>query len=144
MQYHYQVLHEFLLYLRQKGRTVMSKSKKNKKENYLDYDFEKNPDFGWTEKEDGTVAVEVEWKGFYNRIAQKVFKKPKKSEIALDKLGSFVWKQIDGERDLYAISELMKQEFGKDIEPVYERLFKFVEIMRDNKFVILKEVKKNA
>ena len=122
----------------------MSKSSKKKQENYLDYVFQKNPDFAWHENEDGSVVVEVEWKGFYNRLAQKMFKKPSKSDIALDKLGSFVWKQIDGERDLYEISELMKQEFGKDIEPVYERLFKFVEIMRDNKFVILKEVRKHA
>lgn len=122
----------------------MAKGKKLKEENYLDYVFEKNPAYSWREKEDGIVVVEVEWKGFYNRIAQKVFKKPSKSEIALDKLGSFVWKQFDGKRDLYEVSEIMKKEFGKDIEPVYERLFKFVEIMRDNKFVVLKEVKKDA
>lgn len=117
---------------------------KKKKENYLDYVFMRNPEMDWREKEDGKVVVIIEWKGFYNRIAQKVFKKPSKSEIELDELGSFVWKQIDGNRDLFEVSQLMKKEFGDKIEPVYERLFKFVEIMKENKLVVLKEVRKDA
>lgn len=120
----------------------MARNKKEEK-NYLDYIFEKNPRYEWKEKEDGKVCIIVEWKGFYNKIAQKVFHKPKKSEIAMDDLGSFVWKQLDGERDLYQVSQLVKAEFGEKAEPVYERLIKFVEIMRDNKYVLLKEGKEN-
>lgn len=120
------------------------KKKKENKENYLDYVFEKNPVYDWKEKEDGIVCLIVEWKGFYNRIAQKVFHKPKQSEIAMDALGSFVWKQLDGKRNMHEVAELVKAEFGEKAEPVYERLIKFIEIMRDNKFVLLKEGKKNA
>ena len=65
------------------------------------------------------------------------------SEIAMDVLGSFVWKQLDGKRDMHEVAELVKQEFGKKADPVYERL-KFVEIMRDNKFVLLKEERKDV
>lgn len=121
----------------------MARNKK-KQENYLDYVFEKNPHFPWKEKEDGTVCVIVEWKGFYAWIAHKVFKKPKQSEIALDNIGSFVWKQLDGNKNLFEVAQNMKAEFGDKANPVYERLIKFVEIMRDNKFVKLKEEKKNA
>ena len=62
----------------------------------------------------------------------------------MDALGSFVWKQLDGKRDMQEVAELVRQEFGKKADPVYERLIKFVEIMRDNKFVLLKEERKDA
>lgn len=117
--------------------------KKKEDKNYLDYIFEKNPKYEWKEDEDGIVSIVVEWKGFYNKVAQRVFKKPKKSEIKMDALGSFVWKQLDGERDLFEVSKLVEEEFGEKAKPVYERLIKFVEIMRDNHFVLLKEGKKN-
>jgi len=45
---------------------------------------------------------------------------------------------------MHEVAELVKQEFGKKADPVYERLIKFVEIMRDNKFVLLKEERKDA
>ena len=117
--------------------------KKKEQENYLDYIFERNPKYNWKEKEDGMVCIIVEWKGFYNKIAQKVFHKPKQSEIAMDGLGSFVWKQLDGKRTLYEVGQLVEAEFGEKAKPIYERLIKFVEIMRDNKYVLLKEGKKN-
>ena len=109
--------------------------KKEKKENYLDYVFMKNPAYAWKEKEDGLVYLIIEWKGFYHWLAQKVFHRPKQSEIAMD---------ADGKRDMHEVAELVRQEFGKKADPVYERLIKFVEIMRDNKFVLLKEERKDA
>jgi len=44
--------------------------KKEKKENYLDYVFMKNPAYAWKEKEDGLVYLIIEWKGFYHWLAQ--------------------------------------------------------------------------
>lgn len=128
------------LYFNGKADRAMGR-KKDKNQNYLDYVFMKNPAYKWKEKEDGKVCLIIEWKGFYHWIAQKVFHKPKQSEIAMDALGSFVWKQLDGERDMHEVAELVKAEFGAKAEPVYERLIKFVEIMKDNKFVLLKEEK---
>lgn len=135
----------FTIYMSEKTERAVKHMARNKKneQNYLDYVFEKNPKYEWKEKEDGMVCIIVEWKGFYNKIAQKVFRKPRKSEIAMDALGSFVWKQLDGERNLYEVAQLVEAEFGEKAKPVYERLIKFVEIMRDNKYVQLKEGKKN-
>lgn len=131
------------LYFNGKADRAMGR-KKNKKQNYLDYVFEKNPTYEWKEKEDGKVCLIIEWKGFYHWIAQKVFHKPRRSEIAMDELGSFVWKQLDGKKNMHEVAELVKAEFGSKADPVYERLIKFVEIMKDNKFVLLKEGKNDA
>ena len=106
-----------------------------KKKNYLDHIFEKNPNFDWKENEKGNVCIIVEWKNIYSRMAQRFWGKPKTSEIEMDALGSFVWKQIDGKRTVYEIAETVKERFGQDAEPLYERLVKFLEIMRDNKYI---------
>ena len=58
-----------------------------------------------------------------------MFKKPRVSHIALDAYGSFVWRQMDGKRNIYDISQLVAEEFGKDAEPVIERAVKFMQTL---------------
>ncbi len=89
---------------------------------------------GWNEQ-DGKVTLEIENKGWANRIAQKIFKRPKFSYIHLDEFGSFVWKQIDSKSDLTAIGEKVKEHFGDKCEPLYPRLAKFFQILESYGFV---------
>ena len=79
--------------------------KKKQSENYLEYVPVRTPETEFTVDETGIVTLTKEWTGFYNRIAQRFFHKPRVSHIALDGYGSFIWKLIDGERDVYAISQ---------------------------------------
>ena len=94
-----------------------------------------NPEYTWDADKKGIVTVHVVNTGFYNGIAQKIFKKPRISHIALDKYGSFVWQQMDGKRNVYEISKLVSERFGKDAEPVVERLVKYIQILYQNKFI---------
>ncbi len=121
----------------EKGWEVVAKKESQK--NYLEFIPVQNADFPWKVNEKGIVTVMVTNKGFYNTIAQKFFKKPRVSKIQLDEFGSFIWQQIDGETNIYAISEKVKENFGKKAEPLYPRLLKFFEILKDNKFVTLEE-----
>lgn len=116
---------------------------KKSSKNYLDFVPLKNTEYLWCE-EDGMVTVTVPWKGFYNRLAQKLFHKPQSSDIAMDQYGSFVWKQIDGKRTVFEIAELVEHQFGEEANPIYERLIKFVEILKEHKFVTLKEKNTDA
>lgn len=107
-----------------------------KEENYL----EKVPvrgDFKWT-TEDGIITLEIENKGVFNKIAQKLFKKPKISYVHLDKMGSFIWPQIDGEKSILDISESVDKEFGEEAKPLYERLAKYFQILSSYGFVTFK------
>lgn len=94
-----------------------------------------NPEYTWDADKKGKVTVHVVNKGFYNWIAQKFFKKPRISHIALDEYGSFVWRQMDGKRNVYEISKLVSAQFGKAAEPVVERLVKYIQILYQNKFI---------
>ena len=75
-----------------------------KKENYIDNIPKINKK--WEILEDGIVEVTIENKGFYNTLAQKLFKKPRYSFIKLDEYGSCVWKQIDGKKTIYEIGKI--------------------------------------
>ena len=105
------------------------------KKNFLDFVPVCNPEYRWDADKKGIVTVHVVNSGFYNRLAQKVFKKPRVSHIALDAYGSFVWRQMDGKRNIYDISQLVAEEFGKDAEPVIERAVKFIQTLYQNKFI---------
>ncbi len=89
---------------------------------------------GWNE-ENNKVTLQIENKGWANKIAQKVFKRPKYSYIHLDEFGSFVWCQINGQSDLTAIGEKVKEHFGEKCEPLYPRLAKFFQILDSYNFV---------
>ncbi len=105
-----------------------------KKKNYLDYIPVHNKEFQWDVKED-IVTVHVQHRGFYASLAQKIFHTPKISHIDLDRYASFVWQRIDGQKNVYQIGQEVAKEFGKECEPLYERLSTFVEILKQNKYI---------
>lgn len=106
------------------------------KENFLEKKPQRNPDINWKEK-DGQITLEIENKGLFNRLAQKLLKKPKISYIHLDEMGSFIWPLIDGEADIIALGERVKEHFGDKAEPLYERLSKYIKILESYGFVKL-------
>ncbi len=111
------------------------KSKNKKSENYLERRPLRPEHIKWSADEEGIVTLSIENTGVFNRIAQKLLKKPKISYIHLDKMGSFVWPLIDGEKDIIALGVLVKEHFGEDAEPLYERLAKYFQILESYSFV---------
>lgn len=59
--------------------------------------------------------------------------------LKLDKYGSFVWNRIDGQATVMKIAEDMKEHFGESVEPVYERVGKFIQMMKREKFINLND-----
>ena len=111
---------------------------KNKNENFLEKTPVLNQNIGWSKNEEGAVTLEIENKGAFNRIAQKLFKKPKISYIHLEEIGSFVWPLIDGKKDIFQIGKEVKQHFGKKAEPLYPRLVQYFETLETYKFIAFK------
>lgn len=112
--------------------------KNNKEQNLLDFvPIRKIERF--TTDDNGVITLEIENKGFYNRIAQKLFKKPKITYIHLDEMGSFVWPLIDGERNITEIGVFVKEHFGDKAEPLYPRLAQYFKILEGYEFVEYKK-----
>lgn len=109
---------------------------KKKAENYLDYVPVINSKNNWDETE-GMVTIHMVHRGVYAKIAQKVFHTPRVSNIDLDPYGSFLWQQIDGQRSVAQLAQIMSRQFGKDAEPLYNRLVKYIQILRNNRFIFI-------
>ena len=104
------------------------------KKNYLDFIPVYSRKITWVEN-DGVVVVDIYHKGVFPWIAQKFFKRPNVSHITLDKLGSFIWLHIDGKSSVFCIAEAVKNHFGEDAEPLYPRLVKYMQILKNNNFI---------
>ena len=111
---------------------------KKKPENYLSFVPVRNSEISYTSDEKGLVTLEKINKGLFNKIAQKIFKKPKTSYIHMEEMGSFIWSIIDGERDIEAIGKCVSEHFGEKAEPLYERLCKYIQIMESYGFIKFK------
>lgn len=109
------------------------KSKKNSR-NYLERVPKRNMSIKWT-ADQNSVTLEIENKGIFNKIAQKLFKKPKISYIHLEEMGSFIWPHIDGEKNIIELGKLVEREFGEKANPLYERLSKYFQILESYGFI---------
>ncbi len=111
---------------------------KNKNENYLEKIPARKDGINWNTDDNGAVTLEIENKGVFNRISQKLLRKPKISYIHLEEIGSFVWPIIDGEKDITEIGVIVKEHFGEKAEPLYPRLVKYFEILESYRFITFK------
>lgn len=112
---------------------------KKKTENYLERRPCRMEGLVFTIDEAGIVTLEIENKGIMNRIAQKIFHKPKISYIHLDELGSFLWQRFDGTKTLIDLGKEVEEQFGEKAHPLYERLAKYVQILESYHFVTWNE-----
>ena len=113
--------------------------KQTTNENYLERIPVRSESLGFSADGNGMVTLSKENVGFFNRIAQKLFKRPKISYIHLDEMGSFIWPLLDGEKSIYELGKLVEEHFGEKAAPVYERLSKYLAIMHSYGFISFKD-----
>ncbi len=118
----------------------MSKKKSAIDENYLERVPMRAAELSWRADDAGLVTLEVENKGWANRLAQVLFHRPKVSQIHLDEHGSFVWQLIDGERNILSLGDPVREKFGEAAEPLYPRLAQFIKILDSYHFVTFKQI----
>ncbi len=59
--------------------------------------------------------------------------------VRLDKFGTFVWSRCDGRTTVAEIADALSREFGAEVEPLYERLEKYVKKLERERFVSINE-----
>lgn len=70
-------------------------------------------------------------------ILDKFFKNKNRriAKIDLDEIGSFVWLQCDGKRNVSEIIKLTKEEFGEKEEKIEERAKLFINQLAQKRFI---------
>ena len=94
---------------------------------------------------EGNGNVSVLIPRFTNKILVKTLTPMLKSPFVktkFDEFGSQVWLEIDGKKKVLDISANLKQKFGERIEPVEERLTRFLTQLYNYKFVSFNEINK--
>lgn len=108
--------------------------KKKLDENFLEKIPVRNEIYRWNTEND-VVTIEKDNTGLFNRIAQKLLKKPKVTYIHLDEMGSFIWPVLDGDKNLIEIGKLVEERFGEKANPLYERLAQYCMILESYGFI---------
>ena len=111
---------------------------KKQKKNYLDLIPERAEGLSWEKGEDGIIVLQTENTGLFNRMAQKLLRKPRFTNVHMDKYGSFLWPLLDGEKTVKELAILQKEAFGEEVEPLYPRIVKYFQIMESYHFIRLK------
>ncbi|MEI6748069.1 MAG: hypothetical protein ACOYMF_03585 [Bacteroidales bacterium] len=62
-------------------------------------------------------------------------RKPTDITIKLEKYGSAAWLAMDGKRNMHEIFNLLVDQFGDDIQPVNERMSKYMSLLYNQKHV---------
>ncbi|MBN2001580.1 PqqD family protein [candidate division KSB1 bacterium] len=103
-------------------------------------EYRPNPKIQWQKNDNNRIVLLAP--KFTNRFLAKVLlprlKRPY-NKIKLDEFGSWVWNEIDGQKTVYQIGLLMKERFGNEAEPIFERLGKFINILARYKYITLEK-----
>ena len=105
------------------------------KKNYLDIVPRLNSDIHYFTNNE-KIIIFVKNKGVFNKTAQLFFGRPRVSKIYLDEKGSLIWNLIDGKNSIYDIANNIKAVYGESIEPLYPRLFKYMSMLNNCKFIV--------
>ena len=109
---------------------------KSDKDNFLEKVPCRNEKYKFEVDSEGRVTIFVENKGPFNFVAQKLFGKPKVSQVHLEEFGSYIWQHIDGIRNVKEIADLLKKKFGEKTEPLYPRISLYMKSLYDNSFIV--------
>lgn len=95
------------------------------------------------EGDDGvlTIVIPKFRKKFMRKYVAPRMKHPN-YKLDLDDVGKTAYKNIDGERKVSDIAEIMKEEFGEKIEPMEERLNEFFRRLYTGSLITFNELKK--
>ena len=100
----------------------------------------RNPNLEWFE-EDGRVVLDIKrttnWR---TRLMDLFFPLPREKRVVLDAIGSFVWRNLDGQATVREISQRLAQEYKLTPREAELPLYQFFkELGRRNYVAFLKE-----
>lgn len=109
--------------------------KKKLPPNYMDTIFLPSAGLHWTQRKDGIIVLDMVNKGFFHKIAQKFFHKPKVSHIALDEYGTKLWLALDGQKTVYEVVKAMEDAFPNETDRMLDRVVTFLRTLQVNHFI---------
>jgi len=110
-----------------------------KEDNFLTLIPVRNPEQKWQSDSEGQIQMIIPRMGYMDRLVRVFKKTPATMTIDLDPIGSFVWNTIDDNRNIGDIAKDLQEHFGDEINPLYERLGLYINILRNNHWITLEK-----
>lgn len=88
-----------------------------------------------TEQNDRIILFSPKSKYRWIRSLMKRFNIDPYYKIHLDEYGSYIWVLIDGNQTVYQLCNHLKDKYGSQVEPVYERGSMLIKTMATNEFI---------
>ena len=120
-------------------------ARKKESKNILDLIPVRARDWGEGKEDEGTVQLKVP--RFESRLGKRFCRWIKKSptyNVNLDKYGSEAWKLCDGNRTVGEIAERLREKYGDEVKPAYERVAELMSIMEINGLITYKKVNSDS
>ena len=82
---------------------------------------------------------------FSNKLAIRIFNPRIKSPVIrmkLDEIGTTAWLAMDGKKSVGDIAKIMVDKLGDKVDPIEERLPKFITLIYEQKYISFVEITK--
>lgn len=111
-------------------------------EDVLNIVFKKNDEIEYEVNEEGIVTIKEKQDHKIQRAFRKLkFKIPMYKNMELDKYGSYIFLQVDGQKTVEEIGKNLDLKYGEESHPLYERLLLFLNHIEVNNHYIEKIIK---
>ncbi len=114
--------------------------KVKKDDNYLDLIPVRCSELDWYTDTDGRVHIKVLRDGLLDRLVRFFVHTPEYMRVDLDAIGSAVFQAMDGRVTIGELCDGLRLTFGDRVDPVYERVGTYINILRNNQFIELTKV----
>jgi hypothetical protein len=98
----------------------------------------------WEFEGEDKAKVVIFFPRFQSRLGKKIgesYGLVMDRKLHLDDYGSSVWRLCDGKTTVREIGDVLEEQYGDSISPLYPRLAEFFSILERNKFIEFKELK---
>ena len=97
----------------------------------------KRADLDWSTDKEGHVEIKIQkFKSNFGKSFCKIIKKDNIFTANMDMLGSIVWKNCDGRKNVKELLKILEKEFPKE-ENLDQRLILFLQQMHSLKYINL-------
>ncbi|MEM1509416.1 MAG: PqqD family protein [Thermofilaceae archaeon] len=97
----------------------------------------RNPSVSWEKKDEDEVVVKVKLPESKPGLLSGFVKDPTEKKYALDKVGSYVWEQLDGEKTVEEVVELLTQRFKFHRREAQTSLLAYLQILAQRGLIML-------
>jgi len=90
----------------------------------------------WEKNEEGLITL-LKPKYRHSLLRKHLLPRMKKPyyRVRLDAIGSYIWESCDGKRKVRQVGEMLRDRFGEEVQPLYERLSSFLHSLEKNDFI---------